>query len=230
MQSSNEIERRFQKRSRSATETNGKYVSGYAATFNNVADIGLWLEVIRPGAFKRAISQKQDVKCLVNHDPSQIIGRTKNNTLALTEDSKGLKFRCGPVPNTRVGQDLLTLLSNQTLSECSYAFLVPPGGDRWSIVPDGNGKRRDMRTLIDVDLADVSVVTYPACPNTQADIDDDEAVDPDRNVKAMVAFASSSAPTELRSRIAAAIKHGPIDAEEAALLARARLFLTRCID
>jgi HK97 family phage prohead protease len=224
----NEVERRFQPRSRSAATSNSnRSVSGYAATFGNRTDIGgMFWEVIRPGAFARAIRQKQDAKLLINHDPSQILGRVRNDTLSLTEDSRGLRFKCGPVPNTRAGQDLLTLLSNQTLSECSFGFRCPENGDRWSKVVV-NGQTRDLRELCDVDLLDCSIVTYPQYSNTAADVDPDDAeADPDRNLKAMAAFASSSAPAELRSRVAAAIQRGPIDAEEADLLRRARIFLT----
>lgn len=227
MQSSNEIERRFAKRSRAATETTGRTISGYATCFNtptNIADA--FIEVVKPGAFARAIRSKMDCRMLVNHEASQIVGRVSNGTLALSEDAKGLRFRCGPLPSTRASDDLLALLKTRTLTECSFGFICPSGGDRWSKTILA-GKTRDLRELVDVDLLDCSVVTFPQYSNTTADVNDDEAeVDPARNRLALAAFASSSAPAELRSRIAAVIKHGPIDAEEADLLRRARMFLT----
>ena len=56
-------------------------------------------ETIRKGAFARAISSRQDVRCTIDHDYSRLLGRTKSRTLSLSEDDHGLKFKCSlPIP------------------------------------------------------------------------------------------------------------------------------------
>ena len=223
-----ETERRYLKRGPGATVAKGRLISGYAARFNNQTDIGgEFLEIVKPGAFSRAIKQRQDCRCLFNHNPDHILGRVANNSLSLSEDSIGLKYRCS-VSNTRAGDDCLENLRVQNISGSSFGFTVPPGGDSWSVISDGKGRRRDLRELRDVNLFDVSPVVYPQYSDTSADVDDGEDEDdPARNRLALAAFASSSCPAELRSRIQQAIAQAPLDPAEAALLARARQFLTR---
>jgi HK97 family phage prohead protease len=221
-------ERRYSKRSPGATEAKGRTITGYAARFGVTTDIsGQFLEVVKPGAFSRAIREKQDCRCLFNHNPDHILGRVANNTLSLSEDATGLKYRCN-VALTRSGDDCLENLRVQNISGSSFGFVVPAGGDSWSVISDGNGRRRDLRELRDVDLYDVSPVTYPQYSDTSAGVDDDgDEADPLRNRLALAAFASSSCPAELRSRIAQVIAQAPLDPEEEKLLARARTFLSR---
>jgi hypothetical protein len=120
----------------------------------------------------------------------------------LSQDVVGLHFRAR-LPETSAANDLLTLLRNQTMSQCSFGFIVPPGGDVWN-KRIHNGVTRDFREIQDCDLLDVSCVTYPAYDATSAGVDDDE--EEDNSLKAMAAVASrGNAPVELRSRINAAV-------------------------
>src|ERR1051326_526152 len=80
-----------------AEEGKPPVISGYAAVFNKVADIGGWFrEQVMPGAFARALREKQDVRALVDHNPSMIIGRSKAGTLKVFEDDKGLRVEITP--------------------------------------------------------------------------------------------------------------------------------------
>jgi len=136
---------------------------GYAALFNSPSkDLGGFRECIAPSAFARSLKDGGDVKCLINHDPSQLLGRTKNGTLSLSTDWRGLKFRCLLNPNSQAHRDLHALIGNGTMDECSFAFTVPENGDSWDEATDENGLRYQRRTLRDVNLLDVSAVTYPA--------------------------------------------------------------------
>lgn len=149
-----EIERRALGEVRAAGE--GRKLQGYAALYNSETKIpGLGREVIRPGAFTRALREGQDVRLLVNHEPSQILARTRNGTLRLREDERGLAFEAD-LPDTQLARDVLELVRRGDLSQMSFAFRVKR--DNWS--PDG------LRELLDVDLFDVSVVTYPAYEET----------------------------------------------------------------
>lgn len=136
---------------------------GYAALFNSESkDLGGFRERIAPGAFTRSLKEQADVKALVNHDPNQVLGRTKNGTLTLSEDDRGLKFRVKLNPAIQAHRDLYALIKNGTMDECSFAMTVPAGGDSWEDAKDENGITYALRTLHDVTLMDVSAVTYPA--------------------------------------------------------------------
>ena len=139
-------------------------VEGYAATFNTVANIGQFSEVIQPGAFKRTLANGDDVVCLFNHDDNMLLGRRSAGTLTLQEDSKGLQFSCD-LPETTTAKDVYANLRAGNLKECSFGFYVNgPEGERWSQQPDGTM----LRTLLDVTLFDVSVVVNPAYGGTSA--------------------------------------------------------------
>lgn len=130
-------------------------ISGYAAVYNSLSE-ELWgfREVILPGAFDRALKEKHDVRALVNHDPNQIIGRTKSGTLKLSVDEKGLRAEIAP-PDTQVGRDVMASLKRGDLDGMSFAFRTIK--DQWR-----TEEGQEIRELVDVELLDVSVVAYPA--------------------------------------------------------------------
>jgi len=138
----------------------GPKLAGYAALFNNTTEIVPGFnERIAKGAFARALSEKQDVRALVDHQSEKIIGRTTAGTLDLAENSKGLKTVIRP-PDTQVGRDIVTSVGRGDVDQMSFAFRVVK--ESWEDHKDGTSTR----TLEDVDLFDVSVVTYPAYPDT----------------------------------------------------------------
>lgn len=133
----------------------GRRLEGYAATFGNEAVFGDLVEVIAPGAFRDALAA--DVLALLDHEPMSVLGRTRSKTLRLSEDSRGLAFSLD-LPDTQAGRDVEVLAQRNDLGGMSFGFIVPPGGDQW------NGNRR---TLIKVDLREISVVSaWPAYPDT----------------------------------------------------------------
>lgn len=136
-------------------------LEGYAAVFDSVVSIGGYFrEVIRPGAFSRAIKEKQDVRALIDHNHSLIIGRTAAGTLKLTEDERGLKVEIHP-PNTTLARDLVENIKLGNISQMSFAFRVSRA--RWT----EEENQPDLREIEDVDLIDVSPVTYPAYEDTE---------------------------------------------------------------
>ena len=137
---------------------------GYAARFN-VLSHPLpqgFREKIQPGAFKRSLAAGDDVVCTFNHDESRILGRRSSGTLKVAEDDKGLAFRCQLDKNQVAHRDL-------HISDCSFAFNVVDGGEDFGEGKDENGQRCAVRTLRNVKLHDVSVVTHPAYPQTSVD-------------------------------------------------------------
>jgi HK97 family phage prohead protease len=130
-------------------------IEGYAALYNVQTDLGYFQERIAPGAFARAISEKDDVRCLLNHDSNALLGRTTNGTLTLSQDSTGLKMRC-ELPDTSVGKDVHTLITRGDITGMSFGFMVLD--EDVSYTADG----RCLRTIKDVSLLDVSPCVYPA--------------------------------------------------------------------
>jgi HK97 family phage prohead protease len=137
-------------------------VSGYAARFNELSE-ELWgfKEKIAQGAFSEAI-RGADIRALFNHDPSQIVARTKNNTLKVWEDEYGLRYEFTPNMKTTAGRDLVEHLRRGDIDQSSFAFSMEGGVEEW----DDSGDM-PVRILKKIGrLYDVSPVTYPAYPST----------------------------------------------------------------
>jgi HK97 family phage prohead protease len=138
-------------------------LEGYAAVFNEIVTIGRWFrEQIAPGAFAKAVKE-DDVRALFNHNPDLVLGRTAAKTLALAEDTTGLRATI-TTPDTTVGRDVVTLVERGDISGMSFAFLVRK--DTWEESDDPDSLELPLRTIQDVKLFDVAPVTYPAYPQT----------------------------------------------------------------
>jgi hypothetical protein len=135
---------------------------GYGAIFNSVTDLGFFKERIVSGAFTRAVTEKQDVRFLFNHNADNVLGRTKNGTLTLSQDNTGLRF-VNDMPDTTTGRDVYTLVQRGDVDQCSFGFIVRDEEVTYS--DDGTC----LRSINDVDLFDVSIVTYPAYESTSVE-------------------------------------------------------------
>ena len=105
---------------RAASDETGRVIEGYAAVFNEVTDIGPFKEVIDPAAFNGRLDD--DVRLLFNHE-GQPLARTTNNTLTLTTDETGLKYRA-ELADTTAGRDLYELIRLGNVSQSSFAFTI----------------------------------------------------------------------------------------------------------
>jgi uncharacterized protein len=193
-------ERRFYKSEIRAGEGySGPTIEGYAARFGVLShDLSGFRERISPGAFSRSIREGHDVKCLVNHDSSRLLGRVKNGTLRLLEDGLGLQFNC-LLPDTQEGRDVYTLVKRGDLGDCSFAFDCDE--QQWSEEDDPEtGERIAVRTLISVRTYDVSVVCQPAYPETSVEVSGMSVGSPSFN-----SLFPDGVPSEVRSRIDAAV-------------------------
>jgi HK97 family phage prohead protease len=138
-------------------------IIGIAAAYNVLSqNLGGFKERIMPGAFSRSLREGADVKCLFNHDPSKILGRTKSKTLLLADSLEGLRFACQLDRGNTDHVNVYAAIKRGDLSECSFAFTVPDNGDSWAESDLGDPQVHAIRTLRDVDCVDVSVVAYPA--------------------------------------------------------------------
>lgn len=136
---------------------------GHAAVFNKFSvNLGDFIEVIAPGAFARTLRDKHPIFAIHHHDFADILGSTSSQTLKLTEDSRGLYFELD-VPDTSLGRDVHALVGRGDLVHMSFSFQVNgAAGESWRELPNGMYER----TLLDVDLFEVSTVAKPAYPDS----------------------------------------------------------------
>lgn len=134
-------------------------IGGHAAKFDSLSeDLGGFRERIAPGAFAQSI-KNGDIRALWNHDSNIVLGRNKSGTLRLSEDSAGLLWEAD-APQTQLVRDMvLAPIERGDVSQCSFGFYTL--NDKWAKM-DGEW----IRTLLEVELFDVSPVTYPAYPST----------------------------------------------------------------
>jgi len=140
----------------------GRTLTGYAALYNSwskplMGSRGEFREQIAPGAFNAAIQKGASLWFM--HDSKQIIANTKSGTLVLESDERGLKYTA-TLGESQRDQDILDLVKRGVVSEMSFGFRVPEGGDQWS--------GRD-RTLKSVDLREISLVEVGAYAGTSAE-------------------------------------------------------------
>lgn len=138
-----------------------RHIQGHAAVFDSLSQM-IWgfREVIRHGAFTDALV-RSDVRALWNHNPDYVLGRTKANTLSLSEDERGLAVDIVP-PDTQFARDLMTSMDRGDIDQMSFAFTVSE--DRWYTDTETGVT---IREIIAIDqLYDVSPVTYPAYVET----------------------------------------------------------------
>jgi HK97 family phage prohead protease len=134
-------------------------IVGYAAVFNQLSDeLGGFREQIAPGAFTKSLGG--DIRALFNHDPNRVLGRTRSKTLTLREDQKGLAVEIQP-PDTAETRALVTAMQRGDVSQMSFGFYTRDA--KWEEI-DG----KIVRTLLEVELFDVSVVTFAAYPQAEA--------------------------------------------------------------
>lgn len=145
---------------RASKKADGFEVEGYAAKFNVMShDFGGWREKIAPGAFSRAISEKQDVPFLWMHDRRTIMARVKSGTLTLEADAIGLRVKAS-IADTQDGRDLYARLSRGDVDQMSFAFRAVR--QDWDFAAPVA-----VRVLQDVDLLDVSAVDEGQYPETE---------------------------------------------------------------
>ena len=133
-------------------------IEGYFALYESETE--LWegsYEILSKGAFDNTLNN--DIRALWNHNTQFVLGRNKNNSLELRTDDKGL-FGVIKLPKTQYAQDLYELVQRGDIDQASFGFNIlnedleelASGGYRWRIN--------------EIDLHEISVVTFPAYENT----------------------------------------------------------------
>ena len=141
----------------------GKTITGYAALYNSwskplMGAKGTFTERIAPGAFDASIAAGASLWFM--HDSKQILANTKSGTLTLESDDQGLKYTA-TLGDSQRDAGVLDLVKRGVVSEMSFGFHVPAGGDSWS---------GDKRTLNSVNLREISIVEQGAYNATTAQV------------------------------------------------------------
>jgi len=144
-------------------ESDGMRFSGYAAVFNSDSEPLPFTERILPGAFKRSLKSRNEVKMFMNHNMDIVLASTRSKTLKLIEDDRGLLAEA-ILPDTSAGRDLAVLMKRGDVHSMSFGFSVPSKGDKWNA--EGT-----VRELKEIRLHEVSIVTgFPAYEATTASV------------------------------------------------------------
>jgi len=143
------------------TSTDGpSKLEGYAAVFNELSeDLGGFRERILPGAFATNLEDDSDILALADHDHTKVIGRRSIGTLDLAEDDHGLFVSITP-PDTSVGRDVVELVKTNHIDSMSFGFFIRDS--EWT-----QEEGEDVSILKDIDVREVSAVTYPAYSSTE---------------------------------------------------------------
>lgn len=131
---------------------------GYAVKWNSPTMIGgQFSEEFTRGSFSDSLVSG-DIRALVDHNTSQVLGRTKSGTLELEEDDVGLRVTISP-PDTTIAQDLMKLIKRGDVSGMSFGFKATE--QRWD-----HKSKPSKRVVTKADLFETSIVTFPAYPDT----------------------------------------------------------------
>lgn len=177
-------------------DSENRTIAGYAAVFNSPADIGgCWVEVITPGAFAETLRSGQDVLALYSHELERLLGRQSAGTLRLKEDDKGLAVEID-LPDTSDGRDVGVLVQRGDLKGMSFGFCVTKQEWDETVTPP-------KRTIMAVDLREVTVTADPAYDDTEIGMRSLESARRERRGQNFTAAArrlAMKATVDLRAR------------------------------
>jgi hypothetical protein len=189
-----------------AAEDGKVTISGYAAVFDSPSeDMGGWVEVIKRGAFRKALQGDPDVRLLVNHEGLPF-ARTKNGTLTLKEDTTGLKFEA-ELDDTQDARDLVAKLERGDVDEMSFRFRLSLEGREW-VFPDGEDEPAQRIINEFEEILEVSIVTFAAYPATEVGVRSMVAGEP-------IARQDGTLSRDLFDAVAARVHAGELDATRA---------------
>lgn len=133
-------------------------IEGYFAVFNSDYDLGMGMsESIAPGAFTNTLAD--DIRALVNHDTTLVLGRTSAHTLEVRQDERGLWGKIQINPKDQDAMNLYARVKRGDVSQCSIGFDI--------LDEETEYRGNDVHwTIKDVKLYEVTCCTFPAYQET----------------------------------------------------------------
>jgi HK97 family phage prohead protease len=161
------LERRAFMECRAEASDNGRKIRGYAVVFNSLSyDVGGFKEYIAPEAVDRTLQEGIDVRALVDHDSAKIIGRLRAGTLMLRKDSRGLRIEVEPDPEISYARDIMRAVARGDVTGMSFQFRTVGEDTSWW----GYEGKTPVRTVHDMRINEVSIVTFPAYQATSVEV------------------------------------------------------------
>lgn len=154
MQIETHLERKFLSSKTALSLTEGSVIEGYASRFDEIDQSG---DVVLRGAYATSLAALKDrggkVKMLWQHDPAQPIGVWDQ----VREDERGLWVKGRLLVETRRGAEAAALIAAGAIDGLSIGYRTKRAskGDK--------GERR----LSEVELWEVSLVTFPMLPTAR---------------------------------------------------------------
>lgn len=137
-------------------------VEGLGSVFGNIDSYG---DIVAPGAFAKSLASGRKVKMLWQHNADQPVGVWDQ----IEETGKGLRVKGRIAVDTQLGKDVMAMLRMEAIDGLSIGYRTIN-----STFDESTG----IRTLNEIELWEVSVVTFPANPQavlsgvkSQADVD-----------------------------------------------------------
>ena len=141
------------------TETDEMKIEGYFVVFNSETKLfENYYEEISDKAFKDI--DLTDIRALADHDTAKVLGRTKSQTLSLSVDEKGLYGEITINKNDSEAVNLYERVKRGDIDQCSFGFNILD--ETMDTRADGSTKW----TITEIELFEVSVVTFPAYADT----------------------------------------------------------------
>ncbi|MEM7243279.1 MAG: HK97 family phage prohead protease [Pseudomonadota bacterium] len=157
------LEAKFQAFDSENTDTQGLHVQGYASLFDRQDQSG---DVVKPGAYATSLAKKKAeniaIKMLWQHDPTQPIGIWDE----VYEDKNGLFVKGRILNEIQAGQEALVLLEAGAIDGLSIGY-------RTVQAHKNSHGGRDLR---EVELWEVSLVTFPMLPEARVTAGDGDLV------------------------------------------------------
>lgn len=144
-------------------ENDEMIIEGYFAVFNSNYEILPGMsESIAPGAFKNALAG--DIRALINHDTTLVLGRTAAKTLEVSEDERGLWGRIRINPKDSDAVNLYERVKRGDVSQCSIGFDIVSEETEFRDNGDIHWTIKEINPLYEV-----SCCTFPAYESTNID-------------------------------------------------------------
>ncbi|OMF35270.1 peptidase U35 [Paenibacillus sp. FSL H8-0548] len=148
------------------SEEGVRTVEGYAVKWDTLSQkLGYWRrfqEQFNKGAFTNSLANF-DQRALWSHDTNQVLGRTKNGTLRLTEDEVGLRFEID-LPNSPMGDNAYESIKRGDVDGVSFGFRQKV--EEW----DEKDPDNIVRTVKEADLFEISPTGFPAYQDSEVDV------------------------------------------------------------
>jgi len=168
----------------------GNKLIGYASVFDSPSEPMPFVEYVRKGAFAKTLNDGADVRLLIDHEGVPL-ARTKSGTLMLEEDDRGLKVEASLDPMNPDAARVISAMKRGDISQMSFAFRT---------IKDNWNTDRSVRELKEVQLYDVSVVTFPAYEETVAEIRSGQAAQETTTITPIASVRLRSAQIALARR------------------------------